>query len=335
MLPNCILLVMRRELIRLSVRKTTIIISVLVIIALLSGCSQANEVIPDKPKSVTETIKLFYANADNDQLIVEDRMITYQEGDDKYTVALQALINGPESSALRANLSPNTKILGTNLRDNQLTVDVSRDFAQFGGSMAEILGVGSLVNTMTQFEEIEQVKILVEGNELIGPSGEPRGFMTTFPLTADGSGEPAPIGETEQATVVLYFGNQQATAVKGESRMITFTSDISQAAYAKILVAELLKGPLSSDLYPTIPSEARILGVQINNSTAYVDFSSEMHTKHSHGAAGESMTINSIVNTLTELDYIRLVQITVEGEPLAIEHIIMDEPMARNESMIE
>jgi germination protein M len=60
-----------------------------------------------------------------------------------------------------------------------------------------------------------------------------------------------------------------------------------------------------------------------------------MYTKHWRGAAGESMTINSIVNTLTEYDYIAEVKMTVEGEPLAIEHIVADEPIGRNESMIE
>ena len=41
------------------------------------------------------------------------------------------------------------------------------------------------------------------------------------------------------------------------------------------------------------------------------------------GAAGEAMTINSIVNTLTEFAYIERVKMTVEGEPMLIEHVFL------------
>jgi germination protein M len=60
-----------------------------------------------------------------------------------------------------------------------------------------------------------------------------------------------------------------------------------------------------------------------------------MHTKHWRGAAGEAMTINSIVNSLTDYDYISKVKITVSGKPLAIEHIVADQPIGRNESIIQ
>jgi germination protein M len=48
--------------------------------------------------------------------------------------------------------------------------------------MAELFSIGSIVNTLTQFEGVNKVKILVEGEEFIGPSGEPLGFMTEYPL---------------------------------------------------------------------------------------------------------------------------------------------------------
>jgi len=60
-----------------------------------------------------------------------------------------------------------------------------------------------------------------------------------------------------------------------------------------------------------------------------------MLTSHWGGAAGEAMTINSIANTLTEFDFIEQVRITVGGQPLTIEHIILEEPLGRNEDMIE
>ncbi|MEN6328362.1 MAG: GerMN domain-containing protein, partial [Syntrophomonas sp.] len=204
--------------------------------------------------------------------------------------------------------------------------DLSANFNRFGGSIAEIIGVGSVVNTMTQFKEIQQVKILVNGQEYIGPSGEPRGFMKAFPT------DPS---QGEAKTITLYFGNKDATAVVPESRTINISPNTSNEDFIKIVLDELIKGPENINLFRTIPKEVKVKSVMLKDNIAYVDFSEEMHTKHWRGAAGESMTINSIVNTLTEYDYIAEVKMTVEGEPLAIEHIVADEPIGRNESMIE
>jgi len=86
--------------------------------------------------------------------------------------------------------------------------------------------------------------------------------------------------------------------------------------------------------YLTIPKEVYLLSVEIKDEIAYIDFSEEMHTKHWHGGTGEALTIASIVNTLTELEYIQKVKMTVAGEPMSIEHAILDEPVGRKEEMI-
>jgi len=307
----------------------------------LAGCAQQSENAPQRPNLARQTVKLYFANADNDRLVTEERQITVRTGEDKYVAVLKALIRGPENDKYRVNISPNTRVYGTIKQGERLIVDVNEDFNRFGGSMAEILGVAAFVNTLTQFPEIDEVKILVEGEELKGPSGNPRGFMKTFPMQAEATpaSKPAPTSsgmqtQTVQRNVTLYFANEEATAVEPETRTISVPTDLSREGYIKMIVNELIKGPRRSDLRRTIPAEARVQSVELKGNVAYVDFSSEMESKHWGGAAGESMTINSIVNTLTELDYVSRVQITVDGKPLSIEHVIMDKPMSRNSSMI-
>jgi hypothetical protein len=67
-----------------------------------------------------------------------------------------------------------------------------------------------------------------------------------------------------------------------------------------IVLSELIEGPQRTDIYKTVPAEVNVQSVKVDENIASVDFSEEMHTKHWGGAAGESMTINSLVNTLTE-----------------------------------
>ncbi|NLB18219.1 MAG: GerMN domain-containing protein [Syntrophomonadaceae bacterium] len=323
-------------------QRLIVLLAAFVILGLVIGCSQ--QPADRSPSSDIQTVKLYFADADNERLVTEEREITLKPGGDKYSIVLRELIRGPKNEKYRVNISPNTRIYGTIKQGTKLIVDVNKDFNKFGGSMAEILGIGAFVNTLTQFSEIDEVKILVEGEELIGPSGNPRGFMGTFPLQAENGGSTEPpqqntnkntvAPKTTQKNATLYFANQDASAVIAESRTITVPTGISNSDYVKAIVSELIKGPRETELKQTIPKEATLRSVQIKGTTAYLDFSREMHTKHWRGAAGESMTINSIVNTLTELDYITQVQITVEGQPLAIEHIVMNKPKARNEDMI-
>lgn len=140
--------------------------------------------------------------------------------------------------------------------------------------------------------------------------------------------------QMEEKDVILYFADSQAEYVVPEHRIIKLSKDISDEDYAKIVLEELIKGPKDENLYRTIPEEVKVLNVDIENDTIYIDFSEEMHTKHWGGAAGEDMTISSLVNTMTELEGIKYVLPSVEGVALNIEHMIIDQPLGRMEEKI-
>jgi len=317
---------MKRRLLKLMNKRMILLFLVLCLI-LMPGCTtRAPEGGEDTEEVKTESVKLYYGDTNNEKMMTEVREISIAPGEDKYKIILEELIKGPEDKSLRANIPENTKVYGTIKQGSDLIVDLSQDFKQFGGSVAEIIAVGSIVNTLTQLDDIKRVKILVEGEELIGPSGEPRGFMTSF--------EEEPAQQTETTDVILYFSNKNADKVVGEVRKIAATPEEDREEFIKKVLEQLIAGPESGDLYPTIPKEVVVISVTIDNGTAVIDFSEEMHTKHWGGAAGESMTINSIVNTLTEFDFINKVKITVNQNPLAIEHTILEEPVERNEAMI-
>jgi len=146
-------------------------------------------------------------------------------------------------------------------------------------------------------------------------------------------------------TITLYFAeytDNEAFLVK-EVRKITVTEE-----FPKNIVEELVKGPKSSDFYPTLPSDVKVNSVVISGETAIVDFSKEIITNFEeipHSSTTETLAIYSIVNTLTEFEEIRKVKITVEGkesgeiEGLYIEdfwgHIGIYEEFTRNEDLIE
>jgi germination protein M len=174
----------------------------------------------------------------------------------------------------------------------------------------------------------------------LSPEATPVNQETPPPAESTPSPEASPGEESspmasEEGVILLYFGNADATKVVPEAREIQIPKGISQADYIKLLVEELIKGPDNPDLSRTIPETAKVLEAYVLGSNAYVDFSEEMISAHSRGAAGEAMTVYSIVSTLTELEGIEGVMLTVVGQPMNIEHMVIDTPMERDESMIE
>ena len=297
-------------------KKLIIVPLVMVLLLLLIGCESAQN---NTPTQITRTITLYYGDSNNETMVTEEREISYEREDDKYVKVLEELINGPDNQDYTVNINPDTVVYGTIKQSRDLLVNLSQNFAQFGGSVAEIIGVGSVVNTLTQFEEIDRVKILVEGNELIGPSGELYGFLEPYPTDPN---------ITEATKVALYFSNEQATAVVGEEREVSSASN--QEQFIIFVLEELIKGPKNQDLYATIPETVKIQGLTIEDGLVHIDFSQEMHTDHWGGAAGEAMTVNSISDTLFQFPYIEKIKMTVTGEPMNIEHMVLDEPITRD-----
>lgn len=295
----------------------------LLLTCIVSGCS----LISGKQEAkYNTTVKLYYGSPGNERLVYETRTIEYNEPETKYLATLNALLLGPQDKKLVANIAAGTRVLDISHSEKDLTVNLSREFLSFAGSVGEIVAVGSIVNTLVQFPEIDRVKIQVEGKDLSGPSGMTRGFMTEF----ENNFEPA----SNTRNIILYFADQDANFVHPEPRQIRVTPNLGETEFIKVVLLELISGPTSGTLYRTIPEEVNVLSVVRKGDLVTVDFSEEMITKHWGGAAGETMTVNSLTATLTEITGIKRVLLTVKGQPMSIEHMIIDKPLTRNPELI-
>ena len=279
-----------------------------------------------KDQTKSESIKLYYAVKGNAGLGVENRDIEYKDAASKYSNTLSELIKGPsDGSKFETSIDKATRILGVDVENENLTVNFSKEFNVFSGSLHEAAVVASVVDTMLQFDELKKVRILVEGQELIAPGGEPYGFMEFIDFS---------IGDIVEREIILYFADSQAMYMIPEKRSVFVKKDIGDAEFYRVVLEELIKGPNTENLYRTIPEEVKVEYIEMEEDLLKVDFSQEMYTKHWRGAAGELMTVNSIANTMTEFENIKQVMPTVDGGPLSIEHMVVEEPLVRNESII-
>lgn len=124
----------------------------------LSQSETAAELSADKMRLI-----LYFPTKDAMHLQPEEVVLAYNDHPAK--TAIETLIKGPSNKKL-VNIFPvNTKLRGIKVKDRVAYVDFDNALLKNsqGGSSAEQLLVASIVNTLTEFEHIEKVQILIQG----------------------------------------------------------------------------------------------------------------------------------------------------------------------------
>ena len=123
----------------------------------------------DMPKpnaNDTVSVKVYFGTHDAKFVMAE----THKLKNDALLMkrAMETLVAGPKSPELVAVLPKATQVRNVAVIDKTAYVDFSREIAKrgFAGSATEILAVGAIVNTLTEFSEVEKVQILVEGKRV-------------------------------------------------------------------------------------------------------------------------------------------------------------------------
>lgn len=134
--------------------------------------NQITEYIPEEEiniEGLRQTIvSLYFNQKDSNTLVPEARNIDVKELiKEPYKTLMQLLIEGPKSERLEKTIAEGTKINKIELKNGILYVDLSKEFIENhkGGAEAESRTIYSIVNTLTGLNEVEAVKILIDGKE--------------------------------------------------------------------------------------------------------------------------------------------------------------------------
>lgn len=110
------------------------------------------------------TVDLYFGAPNADGVLPEPRTLLVADGA-VARAAVEALLWGPQSPDLYPTIPEGTRLLGISIADGTCTVDFSQEFLDnhSGGSAGELMTLGSIVQTLKQFDGIDSVQILVEG----------------------------------------------------------------------------------------------------------------------------------------------------------------------------
>ena len=147
-------------------------VGVYLLIINLTPPVEENEILPEEEISdeqMRQTIvTLYYQDKETNELVAEARSIDVKQLlTDPYTVLINLLLEEPKNEALKSAIPSGTKVLKAELKGDTVYVDLSKEFIDnhTGGEKEENATIYSIVDTLTELNEVNGVKILVEGKE--------------------------------------------------------------------------------------------------------------------------------------------------------------------------
>lgn len=248
---------------------------------------------------------VYYLNKDATSIVAVPVNITGDGPEIKVEEYLAKLEEVPEDVGLRRTIPENVQILSYTLDRKQLYLDFSSEYLNMDKA-TEVLVRAALVKTMVQVEEVSYVGIRVAGESIKDTKGNLIGLMNenTF-LDNMGSEENA----TKISTLNLYFANKKGDKLKTQNCVVEYNANV---AVEKVVVEQLIAGPVESGYYATIPKDTKVMSVTTKDGVCYVNLDTGF-TGQGYDVLG-TVTIYSIVNSLTDLPGISSVQILVNGE---------------------
>lgn len=151
---------------------------------------QQNEIVEYIPQEeLTEEqmrqtiVSLYFNNKDTNNLIPEARSIDVKSlTKEPYITLINLLLEGPKKSNLEKTIPEGTKINKIVRKGAMIELDLSKEFIENhkGGVEQESKTIYSIVNTLTQLNEIESVKILVDGKDDSGFKDNALKFKNAF-----------------------------------------------------------------------------------------------------------------------------------------------------------
>lgn len=158
------------------------LLALLLIVAVAAGCSTANpttappappngaaaekQLPKSQPAVDTMRVTVYFATKDAMYLVPETRTIA--KNSHPAHSAIELLLGKPENPALVRVLPAGVKLRNLTIKDHIAYVDFNDKLIKngSGGSAGEILAVGAIVDTLTEFADIEKVQIMVEGKKI-------------------------------------------------------------------------------------------------------------------------------------------------------------------------
>lgn len=293
------------------------------ILLLMAGCR-----IKEQQQEEDTGYQIYYINKEETAVVTESYEPEAQTTEGLIDEFLQLLKTNPTDTEEKSAIPKNVSVSSWEIENGQLSLHFGSGYQEMN-RLYEILCRSAVVRTLCQIPEVESVTFLIGDNPLMNLDETPVGQMTADSFVENTGDE---INTYTDTTLKLYFANKAGDKLVEEQVDVRYSSNMS---VEKLVVEQLIRGPITKDVYPTIPPETKVLSVSVKDGICYVNLN-DGFLEQGYDLT-EAVPIYSIVNSLTEIPGISKVQILVNGETNRVyrESIRFDTAFERNLDLVE
>ena len=120
-------------------------------------------------KTNWQVIYLYFADQSGKKLVCQQRGMEVKQSLSLEYQIVEQLINGPDNSKgdqLQQTVPNSTKIRDIKTEEGICYVNLSRDFIKKNSSISEPIVIYSIVNSLTEFGNVNRVQFLIEGEKI-------------------------------------------------------------------------------------------------------------------------------------------------------------------------
>lgn len=293
-------------------------ILVIVLVIALTGCGKKEE--PQK-----SGLSVYYINDGETKLYSE----TFDTEKADTSEIINELVEVLSDKSNKNSVIPkNVMVNSVGMIDGILTVDFDENYNNMP-IQREVLCRAGVVLTLDQVKDVEYVAFTINNQPYVKYDGNLAGAMKASDFVADlGGGD----NDFAKADFVLYFANKDGTMLKEYK--------LTDAVYGEktkeqFIIEQLIKGPDKEGYMPTLSPNLKLISIVTANNICYVNFDQNFNTEPA--VVSNKLAIYSIVNSLSELNDIHKVQISISGDS-AVKYraeISLQEPFIRDLNLIE
>ncbi len=267
---------------------------------ILTGCGS------EEPQGTP--IDISYLNKNETKLVTETHYITSTDTKDMIVEVLTLLCTVPDNKELKATLTSGINIITYSYDGERVIVSLGEKYKELSRT-TEVLTRAAVVRSLTNIPEVKYVMITINGESLTDTSGNAIGIMTADMFVNNAGTQVETVNST--VTLRLYFANEEGDGLVAVNRELAHNADVSNVPMEKLVVEQLISGPVNDETFPTISPDTKLVNITVRDNICYLTFDSAILTAVNNVTT--DVTIYSIVNSLVELSNINKVQISIDG----------------------
>ena len=279
-------------------RKCIATLTAILLVCICTGCA-----VQEQEKKVG--YQVYYLNTTETSIESHSYQLQGVTLEEQLAEVMVALGTTPEKLEYKAPLAMGFSVLDYEYESGRLTIEMDGRYKELPAT-TEVLVRAAIVKSFTGISGVNFVFFTVDGEPLKDSLGKYVGGMNAIQFIEN---EGKTINTYDEVRLKLYFANETGDGLVATSRTKEYNTNIP---LEKLVVEELIKGPNAEGVYPTINPDTKVASVIVKDGICYVNLDESFLIQKNE--VTPEVTIYSIANSLTELNSVNKVQISVNGD---------------------